>query len=211
MNINSIRKEYRQSVLSRKNINRNPLKQFEKWLGEAITSEIPEPTAMTLSTHGPDGFPQARIVLLKHLDEEGFVFFSNYASQKGKSIAQNPLASLLFFWPELERQVRIEGITSKISRKDSQRYFDSRPYESRIGAWSSEQSQIIPSRNYLEDRFAAYQQKFKNQSPPLPSNWGGYLLKPEKIEFWQGRENRLHDRILYLKENNAWVNQRLAP
>lgn len=210
MNINTLRKEYKKSVLSAQTVEKNPVTQFETWLDEAVQSEIPDPTAMTVSTIDENGFPQSRIVLLKYLDESGFVFFTNYKSQKGKSIERNPSVSLLFFWPELERQVRIVGSASKTSLEFSEKYFHSRPPESRIGAWASEQSSEIPNRKYLEERFESFKEKF-GFAPPLPDFWGGFRVNPVKIEFWQGRENRLHDRILYEKKSEKWTIKRLAP
>jgi len=210
MDINSLRKEYKRSVLNRQSVDKNPINQFENWLDEAVDSKIPEPTAMAVSTFGTNGFPQTRIVLLKYLDDNGFAFFTNFESQKGKALEANPSTGLLFFWPELERQVRVEGIAEKTSREFAEKYFRSRPVNSQIGAWASEQSRTIPSRSYLEGRFADFQKKFGN-APPLPGFWGGYRVKPIRIEFWQGRESRLHDRILYEKENENWVIKRLAP
>lgn len=210
MNINTLRKEYKRSALSIQTVKKNPVKQFETWLDEAVKSEILDPTAMTIATIDENGFPQSRIVLLKYIDESGFVFFTNYKSRKGKSIERNSSVSLLFFWPELERQVRIEGFAAKTSQEFSEKYFHSRPLESRIGAWASEQSNEIPNRKYLEERFESFKEKF-GFSPPLPDFWGGYNVSPVKIEFWQGRENRLHDRILYEKESENWTIKRLAP
>jgi pyridoxamine 5'-phosphate oxidase len=210
MDINSLRKEYKRSALNRQSVDKNPINQFEIWLDEAVKSEIQEPTAMSVSTINKNGFPQSRIVLLKFLDENGFVFFTNYKSQKGTALENNPSTTLLFFWPELERQVRVEGFAEKISKELSEKYFHSRPPESRIGAWASDQSSEIPNRKYLEERFESFKKKF-GYAPPLPDFWGGYRVNPVKIEFWQGRENRLHDRILFEKENETWVTKRLAP
>lgn len=211
MRIDTIRNEYTFSGLTRKNADKNPLVQFEKWLNDAIDSNTKEPTAMALSTIGTDGFPQSRIVLLKYFDENGFVFFTNYLSEKGKSIEKNPAVCLHFFWPELERQIRISGFAEKTSREISEKYFRSRPLESQIGAWASEQSSEIPSRKYLEQRFSEYRVKFEKHPPALPPHWGGYNVVPRKFEFWQGRENRLHDRILYEKISEKWELKRLAP
>ena len=210
MNINSLRKDYKRSVLSRQSVEKNPIKQFEFWLDEAVKSKVPEPTAMSVSTIDENEFPQSRIVLLKFLDESGFVFFTNYKSQKATSIEKNQAVSLLFFWPELERQVRIVGFAEKTRKELSEKYFHSRPLESRIGAWASDQGRKIPNRKYLEERFESFKEKF-GYAPPLPDFWGGYRVIPVKIEFWQGRENRLHDRILYEKENETWITKRLAP
>ena len=210
MDINSLRKEYKRSVLNRQSVDKNPVKQFEIWLDEAVKSEIQEPTAMSVSTINENGFPQSRIVLLKFLDEYGFVFFTNYKSQKGTALEKSNATTLLFFWPELERQVRVEGFAEKTSKELSEKYFHSRPLESRIGAWASDQSREIPNRKYLEERFESFKNKF-GYAPPLPEFWGGYRVAPVNIEFWQGRENRLHDRILYEKENENWSIKRLAP
>ena len=210
MNIKFLRKEYKKAVITTDSVKITPFSQFELWLNEAIESHLPEPTAMGLSTISGQGFPQSRIVLLKFFDEEGFVFFSNFNSQKGISLDNNPSVSLLFFWPELERQIRIEGYAEKVDQSFSEDYFHSRPPESRIGAWASEQSSIIPSRSYLEKRFSDFQKKFGN-NPPLPDFWGGYRVKPVHFEFWQGRENRLHDRICYAKDKENWIIKRLAP
>lgn len=211
MDISSLRNEYKRSVLNMQSVNKNPVKQFKNWLDDAVKSEVPDPTAMAVSTFGTNGFPQTRIVLLKFLDNNGFVFFTNFESQKGTAIDANPSTGLLFFWPELERQVRIEGIAEKTSREFAEKYFRSRPVNSQIGAWASEQSKTIPSRSFLENRFNEFLLKFKNQAPTLPDFWGGYRVKPIRIEFWQGRESRLHDRILYKKIESDWKIQRLAP
>lgn len=211
MDISSLRNEYKRSALSIQSVNKNPVKQFENWLNDAVQSVVPDPTAMAVSTFGTNGFPQTRIVLLKYLDNNGFVFFTNFESQKGAALEANPSTGLLFFWPELERQVRIEGFAEKTSKKFTEKYFRSRPVNSQIGAWASEQSRKIPSRSFLENRFNEFLLKFKNHVPPLPDFWGGYRVKPIRIEFWQGRENRLHDRILYEKENESWAINRLAP
>lgn len=211
MKIDSLRNEYLFAGLTRKNMDQNPFKQFEKWLNEAVNSDEKEPTAMALSTIGADGFPQSRIVLLKLFDENGFVFFTNYSSEKGKSIEKNPAVSLHFFWPFLERQVRITGVAEKTSKEISLKYFQSRPEESQVAAWASEQSTEIPSRDYLEQQFRKFSSKFENESVPLPPFWGGYRVNPQKIEFWQGRANRLNDRILYERNGELWTIKRLAP
>ena len=211
MKIDSLRNEYLFSGLTRKNMDQNPFKQFEKWLNEAVNSDEKEPTAMALSTIGADGFPQSRIVLLKLFDENGFVFFTNYSSEKGKSIEKNPAVSLHFFWPFLERQVRISGVAEKTSKEISLKYFQSRPEESQVAAWASEQSTEIPSRDYLEQQFRKFSSKFENEPVPLPPFWGGYRVNPQKIEFWQGRANRLNDRILYERNGELWTIKRLAP
>ena len=197
--------------LSEDDVNKNPINQFADWWDEAIDSNIEEANAMTLATVNEQGYPSARIVLLKDFNEYGFVFFTNYESRKGKSLLNNPKAAVVFFWKELERQVRIEGIVEKISEEESTAYFTSRPIESKIGAWASPQSKSIESRTFLEERFKNYEQQFSNHDIPKPPHWGGYIVKPLRIEFWQGRPGRLHDRIEYNKNNEGWTIERLAP
>jgi len=211
MNLDSVRHEYKFSALTRESVDKNPIKQFQKWMDEVLHSQVKEPTAMALNTIGLDGFPQSRIVLLKSFDEQGFVFFTNYQSAKGKSIEKKPEVALHFFWPELERQVRISGLAEKTSTEISDKYFQSRPLTSQIGATISNQSAEIPSREYLEKRFNKLRSELNNQPLKRPEWWGGFQIKPERIEFWQGRENRLHDRILYEKQNDDWIIKRLAP
>jgi pyridoxamine 5'-phosphate oxidase len=210
--IAGIRKVYQLESLFEDQVDENPLKQFETWWQQAIQSQIEEPNAMTLATSTIDGKPSARTVLLKGIKENGFEFFTNYLSRKGKEIEENPFASLLFFWKELERQVRIEGKIEKISDLESDEYFFQRPVESRIGAWSSPQSKVIKSREFLEQNVEKYNSLFRDQNIPRPDFWGGYIVIPERIEFWQGRPGRLHDRLLYvLSEKNVWKIERLAP
>jgi pyridoxamine 5'-phosphate oxidase len=195
-----------------KDVDANAIRQFDKWWQEAIHSEIDEVNAMTLATASADGVPAARIVLLKGYDERGFVFFTNYDSFKGLQLAENPRACLVFFWKELERQVRITGLVEKVSEDESDIYFNSRPEGSRIGAWASPQSQVIESREWLEEREKTLVKDFTGKPLKRPAHWGGYRVKPISIEFWQGRPSRLHDRILYtLQEENAWTIERLAP
>lgn len=190
----------------------NPFHQFTRWWKEALDSSIDEVNAMTLATADKQGIPTARIVLLKDYTEEGFVFFTNYLSRKGRELDENPHATLLFFWKELERQVRIEGIIVKVDERESDDYFHSRPMGSKIGAWSSPQSKVISDRSVIEKNVQQYEQQFAGQSViPRPPHWGGYRLKPSYIEFWQGRESRLHDRIAYSLEDGSWKIQRLAP
>jgi pyridoxamine 5'-phosphate oxidase len=210
MNISSIRKDYTLKSLDLKDVNPNPIVQFKDWFKEAINSEVLEVNAMTLSTIGLDGFPNGRVVLLKELDH-GFVFFTNYESEKGKEIELYQKGSLTFFWPELERQVRIQGAIKKVSKEESDSYFLSRPFGSQIGAWTSPQSQEIKSREELTQKEILIQERFKNEKISRPSHWGGYRLFPVKIEFWQGRASRLHDRIAYRFEGKNWVITRLAP
>lgn len=211
MNIRDIRQEYTLGGMDDSYLGANPIDLFDRWFREAVNSGINEPSAMALSTLGTDGYPQSRIVLLKGYEEEGFSFFTNYESQKGNALAQYPKASLLFFWPELQRQIRITGKVEKTSVEESEEYFRSRPRGSRLGAWTSEQSQEIPSRKTLEERYEVFDRKFPEEDIPKPPHWGGYRLTPLTFEFWQGRENRLHDRISFRKENGKWRTARLAP
>jgi pyridoxamine 5'-phosphate oxidase len=206
-----IRNEYKYQQLTENNVNHNPFLQLKSWLDEAIASEIYEPTAMNLATVGSDSKPSSRIVLLKELSEKGLVFFTNYESKKGKELLQNPLVAILFFWPELERQVRIEGKVEKISVRESDIYFKSRPIGSRIGANISPQSQVIPNREVLEERQLEFTKKFESKEIPRPSHWGGYILMPDMFEFWQGRESRLHDRLQFSSIGSQWKIERLAP
>ena len=208
----AIRKEYRLQSLSEDEVDANPIKQFEKWFQQALASGIEEPNAMTLATSTTDGKPSARIVLLKGIKDNGFVFFTNYESKKGKQIHDNPFAGIVFFWKELERQVTIQGEIKKVSEQESDEYFASRPVESRIGAWSSPQSQVIENREVLEKNVAYYSDKYQSQNIPRPSHWGGYILIPTLIEFWQGGAGRLHDRLQYsFDATNSWIIKRLAP
>lgn len=210
--IADLRKDYRLASLDESEVAPYPLSQFGKWWQDAIHSEIEEPNAMTLATSTPDGHPSARIVLLKSFDEEGFLFFTNYESRKGQELAANPHVTLLFFWRELERQVRIEGTVSKAPMAVSNEYYNSRPLGSRIGAIASPQSKVIPDRSFLEEQVDQVASKYKEEAPQRPDYWGGYLVKPQVIEFWQGRSSRLHDRILYtLTAEGSWKIERLAP
>jgi pyridoxamine 5'-phosphate oxidase len=209
--IADIRRDYSLHSLNESDVASNPVEQFMRWWNDALASEIIEVNAMTLATSTKEGKPSARIVLLKGFDEKGFVFFTNYESKKGKALDENPQAALIFFWKEIERQIRIEGVTEKISVAESDAYFFSRPEGSRIGAWASPQSKIIKNREVLEENAARFLDEFKN-SIPRPPYWGGYRVMPELIEFWQGRSNRLHDRIQYTKiHNGSWKVDRLAP
>ncbi|HYG40631.1 MAG TPA: pyridoxamine 5'-phosphate oxidase [Cytophagales bacterium] len=209
-NIGNIRKEYSHAQLDLTSISKNPIEQFKIWLEEAIYSQVNEPTAMNLATISSQNRPTSRIVLLKEVGENGFIFFTNYNSEKGKSIAYCPFVAIDFFWPELERQVRIEGKAEKISTADSDAYFKSRPIGSQIGAWASSQSSVIETREILESNVIKYTTLFKGEIN-RPPHWGGYLVKPDKIEFWQGRLSRLHDRIVFTKEDKDWKIERLAP
>lgn len=211
MKLSDIRKEYTIKSLDFNDVSFDPFHQFKVWLDEAIDSEVPEVNAMCLSTLGLNGFPNARIVLLKEMDH-GFVFFTNYESEKGQEIEANPKASLTFFWPELERQVRIMGHIDKVTVQESDIYFHSRPKSSQIGAWTSPQSQVIADRAELNLRLEKMEKRFSNEAIIRPSHWGGYRLLPVKIEFWQGRPSRLHDRICYEKQaDGKWQISRLAP
>ena len=210
-NIADIRQDYRLHSLDENDIDTDPVEQFARWWTDAINSEIFEVNAMTLATSTKDGKPSARIVLLKGYDDRGFVFYTNYESHKGNELAENPYAALVFFWKEIERQVRIEGVVEKISAAESDAYFFSRPEGSRVGAWASPQSAVIENRELLETNARYYTAEFKN-SIPRPPHWGGYRVMPLKIEFWQGRSNRLHDRIQYTKTTEgSWKAERLAP
>lgn len=210
--IADIRKDYKLKSLQKDDIDNDPLVQFHKWWKEAIKAEIPEPNAMTLATCDNQGRPSARIVLLKDVHENGFVFFTNYESKKGKQMEINANVALVFLWKELERQVRIEGFVTKISVKESDEYFATRPAKSRIGAWSSPQSEVIESREILEKNVEYYNNKFGNENIPRPDNWGGYIVYPRQIEFWQGRRSRLHDRLQYtISDKKEWTIERLAP
>jgi len=210
--IAGIRKTYSQKTLSEESIDSNPITQFDKWWQEAVASDIDEVNAMTLATASADGIPSARIVLLKGFSEKGFVFFTNYNSFKGKQLLENPKACLVFFWKELERQVRITGIVQKTNDEESDEYFYSRPYESQLGACISPQSTVIESREWLEKRYNEFEKQNSDGAIQRPSHWGGFIVKPVIIEFWQGRPSRLHDRIEYsLQENGGWKNERLAP
>jgi pyridoxamine 5'-phosphate oxidase len=207
----NLRNNYTLNELLENNVSKNPIIQFSVWFKDAINAELVEANAMVLSTI-KDSKPSARVVLLKGFDENGFVFFTNYTSHKGQELAGNNAASITFFWDKLERQVRIEGLMEKVSSEDSDAYFWSRPRESQIGAWVSDQSTVIKGREILDERLAFYQQKFENEEIiPRPQHWGGYVLKPQTMEFWQGRPNRLHDRLLYTHENDSWKIERLSP
>jgi len=207
-----LRKEYSSKTLLETDVELNPVDQFQKWWAETINSQIIEPNAMTLATASSDGMPAARIVLLKGFDKNGFVFFTNYKSYKAMHLEENPKACLVFFWKELERQVRITGLVKRIPERESDAYFLSRPEGSQVGAWASDQSQVIESRKWLENRYLELTEEFKEKKIKRPPYWGGYVVNPVIIEFWQGRPSRLHDRIQYtLEENGSWKIERLAP
>lgn len=211
-NLADIRSNYSKQALTEESVAEKPVRQFQVWLEEALNSEVQEPTAMVLSTVNGAGKPSARVVLLKDVSEAGYTFFTNYSSRKGQQLEQNPHAAITFFWPALERQVRVEGPVVKVEAGVSDAYYQSRPRGSRIGAWASPQSQVIESREVLEQRDKEYEQRFAGAGEiPRPEHWGGYRLQPELVEFWQGRPNRLHDRILYELEGENWQIKRLAP
>ncbi|EDM38176.1 Pyridoxamine 5'-phosphate oxidase [Pedobacter sp. BAL39] len=210
-NLQNLRQEYRSAELAETDVDSNPIQQFKKWFTEALDAQLFEPNVMTLATANAAGKPSARIVLLKGFDENGFVFFTNYESHKGKELAVNPYASMVFFWPELERQVCIEGSVTKVSEEESTAYFHSRPVGSQIGASASMQSSKIGSREVLETKVELLSETYKDQEVPRPEYWGGYLLTPTSVEFWQGRPSRLHDRIAYEFTNGSWIINRLAP
>jgi len=212
ISIADLRIEYKKGTLDERDVERNPIDQFNKWFKEAIASEIPEVNAMALATANREGRPSVRMVLLKQYDDRGFVFFTNYESKKAKDIAENPQVALLFFWEPLERQIRITGNIEKISAAESFEYFRTRPIDSQLGAWASQQSRAISARALLEKAFGEMMEKFKNGNIPLPPFWGGYRVIPDEFEFWQGRVNRLHDRIAYYKQSdNSWKIVRLSP
>lgn len=212
MKLQEFRREYLKDGLRRQQLNNDPILQFELWLQQAIDSGLSDPTAMTIATVDAQGQPSQRIVLLKRVDHKGFVFFTNKNSYKGQSIAQNPKVSLHFPWYPLERQVKVMGEAEQLSDQEVQAYFSSRPKESQLAAWASAQSQAIPSRAYLLDQYHACQKQYADDDIPLPEFWGGYCVVPQKIEFWQGGEHRLHDRFEYsLSDQNTWDIQRLAP
>jgi pyridoxamine 5'-phosphate oxidase len=211
--LSNYRKNYQKSELSEEGISDNPMELFQKWFYEVEESDgDTEVNAVTVSTIGADGFPKSRVVLLKKFTWEGFIFFTNYRSEKGKAIALNPNVCLSFFWQGIERQVIIKGVAEKLSENLSDGYFESRPDGSKLGAWASDQSEVVPSRNFLDERLASFEKQYENKEIDRPKHWGGILVKPISIEFWQGRPNRMHDRIRYtLQEDFNWKIERLAP
>jgi pyridoxamine-phosphate oxidase len=209
--LNEIRRDFMKQSLNENEVDKSPYNQFAKWFEEAVNSQILDPYAMTVSTVNNDCKPSSRVVYLRDISENGLIFYTNYLSKKGHDIAANPYIAVNIYWAELERQIRIEGKVEKASEEKSDEYFSKRPRESQIGAWASEQSTEITSRETLEERVKFFTEKFKGQPVPRPKHWGGYLIKPNYFEFWQGRPNRLHDRIVYELVNNNWKIKRLAP
>ena len=212
MSLSDLRREYTLAGLKESNLDPSPFKQFDKWFQQALAAGLPEPNAMTLATATLDGKPSARIVLLKGFDEDGFVFFTNYESQKGRELLANPRAALVCYWIELERQVRISGGVSRVSAEESEEYFQSRPLGSQLGAWASQQSEVVGERKILEDKLEQLTREYQTKPVPVPPHWGGYRVAPETLEFWQGRPNRLHDRLRYTRQSGSqWLIERLSP
>ncbi len=211
ISIADLRHNYSLQQLDENGVNPDPIQQFRVWFDQAVAAQLPEPNAMTLATATKKGIPSARIVLLKGVDDGGFVFFTNYESHKGQELAENPVAALVFLWTVLERQVRIEGRVERLEAEESDAYFQSRPLESRLGAWTSDQSQVIPNREVLEQRYQELLVKYDGQEIPRPPHWGGFRVIPKVVEFWQGRPSRLHDRLRYRLQDDRWLIERLAP
>ena len=210
--LQNLREEYTRAGLYESDVNPDPIEQFRKWFDEALSANLHEPNAMTLATTTPDGCPSARIVLLKGYDERGFVFYTNHEGRKARELEENPRCALVFYWGEFERQVRVEGQASRVSKEESDAYYASRPRGSRLGAWASEQSRPIERRDLLEERLRELESEYEGDEVPRPPFWGGYRVEPKAIEFWQGRENRLHDRLLYRRSDKAgWRIERLQP
>jgi pyridoxamine 5'-phosphate oxidase len=210
--LSELRSEYMLNGLTEEDTGSDPIAHFARWLGEAIAAQLPEPLAMALTTSTPDGYPSARMVLLRGFDAAGFVFYTNYDSRKGHELQANPRAALVFFWPELQRQIRIEGTVAHVAAEESDAYFASRPRGSQIGAWASQQSQVLPDRATLERRVEQLEALYHDQSVPRPPHWGGYRVQPAVIEFWQGRASRLHDRLRFRRlKNGEWLRERLSP
>lgn len=209
--INTLRHDFSKQTLDESQVDKSPFLQFEKWFKEAVDAHVNEPNAMTVATASKSGKPAARILLLRNFNENGFVFYTNYDSRKGEEIDENPHCALLFFWPELERQVRIEGKLIKQTAAESDLYFNTRPRTSKLGAWTSPQSKVVKNRKELDELYEQMSQRFPSEDVPRPPHWGGYVLQPDSIEFWQGRPSRMHDRILYTLVNGNWKIERLAP
>jgi pyridoxamine 5'-phosphate oxidase len=209
--IADLRKEYTHAGLREADADRDPIEQFRRWFEEALDADLHEPNAMTLATATPEGRPSARVLLLKGFDEKGFIFYTNYEGRKSQKLERNPYCALVFYWGELERQVRIEGRATRVSKEESDAYYASRPWGSKLGAWASEQSRPIEDRGRLEKRLRELEAQYEGREVPRPPFWGGYRVEPEGIEFWQGRENRLHDRLLYRRSKSGWDMVRLQP
>jgi pyridoxamine 5'-phosphate oxidase len=207
----ALRRDYALSSLTEADVDPDPIRQFERWFADAVSAQVPEPNAMTLATASRDGVPSARIVLLKGVDARGFVFYTDYRSRKGAELTENPLAALTFLWKEIERQVRISGSVSRASAAESEAYFRTRPAGSRLGAWASQQSSVIANREELEARLREVTLRFPNGDVPLPPHWGGFRVIPDEVEFWQGRADRLHDRLMYRRDESKWTISRLSP
>jgi len=210
-NVADLRKEYTRAGLTESDMDPDPVEQFRRWFDEALAAGLHEPNAMIVATASPDGLPSARVVLLKGFDDRGFVFYTNYEGRKGRELEENPRAALLFYWGELERQVRIEGTASRVSEEESDAYYAGRPRGSRLGALASEQSRVVGSREVLEGRIRTLEAEYEGRDVPRPAFWGGYRVEPEAMEFWQGRENRLHDRLVYRRGDGGWKMERLQP
>jgi pyridoxamine 5'-phosphate oxidase len=211
MSVSDIRKSYTVGALNEGELAPDAIEQFQRWLEDALKSEMLEPTAMMVATADKDGKPSARMLLLKGVDERGFIFFTNYQSRKAQELLENPQAALVFYWDSLERQVRVEGKVKKVPKEESETYFKSRPHGSQLGAWASQQSSVIKNREVVEEKIKELSETYAEGNVPLPEFWGGYVLEPEVIEFWQGRPNRLHDRLRYTRFEHGWKIERLSP
>ena len=211
IDIAGLRRNYAHATLDESHADADPIRQFEHWFADAVAAEVLEPNAMTLATASSDGVPSARIVLLKGVDAQGFVFFTDYRSRKAAELTENPLAALTFLWKEIERQVRVTGAVSRVSEAESESYFRTRPLGSRLGAWASHQSAVIASRGVLDERLREVTARFADGDIPLPTHWGGYRVMPDEVEFWQGRPDRLHDRLVYRRNDARWEILRLSP